>query len=204
MSPIRKLLAITFLLLAASGVAVLMFHMVTGQHEEPQHATVLPATTALPPFALLDQDGNRFTQSDFAGDWSLVFFGFTHCPDICPATLQQLTIAKARLEEAGADFPRIVFVSVDPERDTPQKMAAYVAHFGAGIVGLTGDLEELRKLTAPLGIYFAKSGEETDNYSVDHAAVVLLINREAEWTALFSAPHSVEAFVDDLPILTGG
>jgi protein SCO1/2 len=169
----------------------------------PRTATVLPAPDALPEFSLVDQDGNAVGRDLFVGQWDLVFFGFTHCPDICPATLQQLSLARARvLDEGNGTFPDIILISVDPERDTAEVLDEYVGHFGAGVKGVTGSLDELRKLTASLGIFFQKTGTENDNYRVDHSAVVIVINSNAELHALFSAPHDIDHFVQDIPLIT--
>ena len=143
----------------------------------PRIATVLPAPAELPDFSLLDQDGRPVGRGVFEGQWDLVFFGFTHCPDICPLTLQVLSDARQQLAESGQDpLPRIVLVSVDPERDTPELMASYVAYFGEENLGITGELAEIRKLTDGLGIFFEKAAGQNDNYSVDHSSVVLLLD----------------------------
>jgi len=172
-----------------------------GMRETPTHATVLPESMPLPQFSLVDQSGKPFTRDNLLGSWHLLFFGFTNCPDICPATLQQLAIAGRRVAEQGETFPGVILVSVDPERDTPDTLRAYTEHFGDNVVGVTGSVDELRKLTAALGIYFAKSDEANGNYSVDHSAAVLLLNDEAEWTAVFSAPQDIDALIHDVPIL---
>jgi len=195
------------LLLAAAAGAWLSFGLSTPA-PLPIAATVLPAPGLLPEFSLQDQHGQSIGRDDFKGHWSLVFFGFTHCPDICPTTLQVLATAKQQLAEQGMQsLPQIVLVSVDPERDTPDVIGQYVDYFGDGNLGLTGDLEELRKLTGGLGIYFEKSPLDTDatddNYSVDHSAVVLVINPRAQFHALFSAPHTVENLMNDLPLILG-
>jgi protein SCO1/2 len=202
MSPIRKFLSIAFLFLAFSGGSILLFLALQGNRTTVEFATVLPAPTPLPAFALTDHQGEAFTRDSLRGDWSIIFFGFTHCPDICPATLQQLAIARSRLVESGEGFPRIILISVDPERDTPDVMASYVSNFGPGVTGVSGDLSELTRLTKAMGIYFAKSGDTNGNYSVDHSAAVLIINSAAEWHALFSTPHSVGNFVHDMPLVT--
>jgi protein SCO1/2 len=168
----------------------------------PQTATVLPAATDLAEFSLLDQDSAAFTRSSFEGRWNLVFFGFTHCPDICPLTLQILSTARQQMADAGQDeLPRIVLVSVDPERDTPEAIGNYVAHFGEDTIGVTGDMAELRKLTEGLGVFFEKSGIEGDNYSVDHSAVVVVVDPDGRFHSLFGAPHKPENFAHDLPII---
>lgn len=168
----------------------------------PQTATLLPAPAELPEFSLLDQHAEPVSRDVFAGHWNLVFFGFTHCPDVCPTTLQVLASARQQLADAGQDpLPRIVLVSVDPERDTPELMGQYVDYFGEGNLGITGELDEVRKLTNGLGIYFEKSAQNGEDYSVDHSAVVIVVNPDGGFHALFGAPHKAENFVHDLPIL---
>ena len=170
----------------------------------PRTATVLPAPDALPEFSLVDQDGNAVGRELFVGQWDLVFFGFTHCPDVCPLTLKTLADAKRKLAAAGQrPLPRIVLVSVDPERDTPAVLAEYVGYFGPDVVGLTGSPDELRRLTGPLGVYFEKRGAG-DDYSVDHSAFVMVVNPAGEFSALFSSPHEVDNFVHDLPLIMAG
>lgn len=165
-------------------------------------AFLLPTPNSLPEFSLLDQAGNVVTRDTFKNHWNLVFFGFTHCPDICPTTLQVLATARTELMAAGQQpIPRIVLVSVDPERDSPDVIGRYVDHFGAGNLGVTGQLDELRKLTSGLGIYFEKQAGDEDNYAVDHSAAVLLINPDGEFHALFSGPHEVQNYVHDIPLL---
>jgi protein SCO1/2 len=167
-------------------------------------AFIIPTPGALPEFALIDQSTAEVTADTFRGQWDLVFFGFTNCPDICPTTLQILANAKRELIEAGADsLPRIVLVSVDPARDTPEVLGQYVEYFGEDNLAVTGDLAEIVKLTSALGIYFEKSSTEGENYTVNHSAAVLVINPQAEFSALFSAPHVVENYVHDLPIIMG-
>jgi protein SCO1/2 len=168
----------------------------------PQTATLLPATTELAEFSLLDQDNVPFTRSSFEGRWNLVFFGFTHCPDVCPLTLQVLAAARQQMVDEGREeLPRIVLVSVDPERDTPQVLGQYVAHFGDDTIGVSGELSELRKLTDGLGIYFEKSALDGDSYSVDHSAVVIVVDPDGRFHSLFGAPHIAENFAHDLPII---
>lgn len=169
----------------------------------PQHATVLAERLPLPEFSLLDQDNAPFTREDLRGRTSLVFFGFTHCPDICPATLQQLAVARKRIAERAGEggVPGIVLISVDPERDTPAALREYVSHFGAGVTGVTGEPEELRKLTAALGIYHEKANDDGGDYTVNHSTAVLVVDDNARLQALFSAPHSPERFVRDVPLL---
>lgn len=167
-----------------------------------QTATVLPAATELADFSLLDQNGNAFASADFSGQWNLVFFGFTHCPDICPLTLQVLANAQQILASEGVrTLPRIVLVSVDPERDTPALLGQYVSHFGSNVLGVTGTVAEIRKLTSGLGIYFEKSNVNGDDYSVDHSAVVIVVNPDGKFHALFGTPHTAENIAHDMQLI---
>jgi protein SCO1/2 len=170
-----------------------------------QRATVLPTPMPLPDFQLVDQDGAPFTRDSLRDRQTLLFFGFTHCPDICPATLQQLALARnelvGRLPQDVAP-PDILLISVDPDRDTPEVLKVYTAIFGPGAYGATGELDKLLALTSTLGIFF-ETGEANDSgYTVNHSAAVLLVNDRAELQAVFSAPHDVGSFVSDLLLLT--
>ena len=202
MSPRNIFVAAVAVIAIATG-AWLSFRM-AAPPAEPRVATLLPGGVELPEFSLLDHTGSPVDQNVFDGHWNLVFFGFTHCPDICPLTLQVLANARAQLAADGFEpLPRIVLVSVDPERDTPDKLAQYVGYFGDQNLGITGDLDELRKLTGALGIWFEKSSLDGENYGVDHAAAVLLIGPDGQYRAVFSAPHEAENFVHDVPIIMG-
>ncbi len=203
MNIMRRLLVGIFVTLAFVGGSFFLFKTFQQNNAQPAFATVWPSPMPLPDFNMVDQTGRPIERADLDGKWHLVFFGFTHCPDICPATLQQLSIARQQLIEIGARAPEIILVTVDPERDTPQIMAAYVGHFGPGVSGLTGDLSELRKLTSTAGIFFEKVADSNGAYTVDHSAVVLLLNDNGAIHASFSAPHRIENFVHDLPLVMG-
>jgi protein SCO1/2 len=203
MNPRSLVLALVFAVALAAGA---FFALRVQEPAVPVSALVLPNPDPVPSFALLDQHGSEIDESVFQGQWDLVFFGFTHCPDICPTTLQVLAAARRELE-TGKLTPnlRIVLVSVDPERDTPEIIGQYVDYFGDGNLGITGSLEEIRKLTGELGIYFEKQPANDDgNYNVDHSGAVLVMDPEGRFSALFGGPHSVENYVHDLPIITAG
>lgn len=190
------------LLLGSALAAGLFAAMKSGTPAQAQSATILPMATELPEFSLVDQHGDTIDASSFRGQWDLVFFGFTHCPDVCPMTLQVLAQVRRELVESGAKTaPRIVLVSVDPERDTPDILGRYVDYFGPDNLAVTGNLEQLRKLTSGLGVYFEKVDTETENYGVDHSAAVLVINPDGKFTALFGAPHIVADYLHDFPII---
>ena len=168
---------------------------------EVQKAFIIPLPDQLPEFSLLDQFDNPVGANIFDDEWSLVFFGFTNCPDVCPTTMQLLSRVKNELATMQKTAPRIVLVSVDPERDTPELLGRYVNYFGEDNLGLTGELAEIKKLTGALGIYFEKTSVDDANYSVDHSAAVIVINPDGQFSALFSAPHNIADYIHDLPII---
>lgn len=146
-------------------------------------------------FNVIDQDGQAFTQDDLRNRWSLLFFGFTRCPDICPVTLSVLAQAKSGLAAAAGEVPlQVVFVSVDPERDTPPQLAEYVRYFDPDFVGLGGTLDQIRALTSQLGVaFFHGTATPAGDYSVDHSAAIFVIDPRARFVGVLSAPHQPES-----------
>jgi len=200
MQPRNLLIGLVLGIAIAAGLALALRD--SSEQAVPRNATILPAGNTLPDFALLDQDGAPVDKTVFEGQWDVLFFGFTNCPDICPATMTVLGQAKRQLEAEGRQpLPRVVLVSVDPERDTPEAMARYIGYFGDDNLGLTGELAEVRKLTDALGIFFQKAGGEEAAYVVDHSTVVLVIDPQGRLKALFSTPHTVADLVHDLPLI---
>jgi len=168
-------------------------------------ATYLPEGRAVVDFQLLDHNGEPFTRDRFREQWTLVFFGFTNCPDICPMAMHQLAAVHERLDEKGiGDKVRTVFVTVDPERDTQETLAAYVPSFRGDFVGVTGDMEQIDVLARDLGIAHVRRGEAGDaDYMVDHGSAILLISPEARLQAVFQAPHQVGRMSMDLDRILG-
>lgn len=167
----------------------------------PEVATVLPGPIEVPEFALQDQSGDVFSRDSLDGHMTLVFFGFTHCPDVCPLTLQKLASVRRELVEQGYDvIPRIVFVSVDPERDSRERVSAYVGAFGAGLIGVRGPIGQVDRLAGALGAYHARP-ESDDGYDVQHSSAVFVVDDAGRYRAVFSAPIAVDALVRDWPRL---
>ena len=169
--------------------------------KSPEYSTVLTKPIKLDEFMLTADDDSVFSNQSLKDKWSLLFFGYTHCPDVCPLTLHQLAQANKELADKLDSIPDIIMVSVDPDRDTSEILQKYVRSFGENVSGVTGKNEELDKLTSQLGIFYNANKHEGENYSVNHSAAVILINKNAEFHAVFSAPHSIEHFVSDLPLL---
>lgn len=152
----------------------------------------------LDPFTLIDQRGQSFGLARVLGQWSFAFFGFTHCPDVCPTTLLTYQQMRRLLGDELERKPRVqfLFVSVDPERDTPQVLDSYVSYFGEGLLGLTGDGDTIRALSQQLGAFFRIVDQPGGDYLVEHSGSILLIDPEGRLAAVFPSPHRPAALVD--------
>jgi protein SCO1 len=137
------------------------------------------------PFSLVDQDGKPVTEKDLAGSPSLVFFGFTHCPDVCPTTLQDMTLLYQALGPK-ADRLKAYFVTVDPERDTPEQMKSYLSAFDPHIRGLTGDRAALDPMLKAYRVYSKKVPTEGGDYTMDHTALVYLMDKDGHFASAFN------------------
>lgn len=156
---------------------------------------------ALPEFELLDHRQRPLTRASLTGKWNLMFFGFTHCPDVCPIALQTLDQVLRSIDDPDVSAAlQVYFVSVDPYRDTPERLAEYVTYFNTAFIGATAPLEKLRELTRPLGIAheIRNRSEASEAYDVDHSGAVVLINPRAEFAGLFGAPLQADAMARDL------
>lgn len=200
-SKLTTIMLVTVVALA-SAVAGFAFWKITelSRQTELQSLIVLPEAREIPAFSLVDQDGQSFQHEHMTGTWSLLFFGFTHCPDICPGTLYDLQLLKNAVDEEASDIPhQVIFFSVDPERDTPERLKEYVTYFDPDFLAVTGAHEQLLPLTRKLGIAYRI--EEHDDgqaaYNVDHSASVLLINPEGRLHGVFPAPHDAAAMTAD-------
>ena len=144
------------------------------------------------PFSLVNQDGKRVTEKDFLGNYMLVFFGYTYCPDVCPTELQVMTAA---LDQLGPEASRIqpVFVSIDPARDTPEVLKAYVANFGPRLMGLTGTAEEVAAIAKAYRVYYAKAGNSTSatDYLMDHSSIIYLMGPDGRFVK--HVPYTTDA-----------
>ena len=161
-------------------------------------ATVLPQTVALPQIELIDHNGQRFTLDQLRGRFSLLFFGFTNCPDVCPLTLKVLADTRAAIVQRAPTLdPTVVFVSVDGRRDTPERIASYLNSFDTTFIGATGSDEALAPLLKTLGVTVERHGHGGENYNVVHNSTVFVVGPQAEWIALSSAPHNPATIAAD-------
>jgi protein SCO1 len=148
------------------------------------------------PFHLTDQNGKPRSDSDFRGQYLLVFFGYTNCPDVCPTTLQTITNA---MDGLGSDAAKVtpIFITVDPERDTPSVLKAYAANFTPRLVALSGSPDDIASVAKLYRIYYKKVGEGTD-YSMDHTALIYLMGPDGNYLAHFSPEATADDIVKDL------
>jgi len=157
--------------------------------------TWLPQGRTLSDFHLTDDAGKPFSLSELQGHPTLVFFGFTHCPDVCPTTL--IKLAQVRKLSALPDL-RVVLVTVDPQRDTPELLSHYVHAFDGSFVGLTGDPTVIKKMATEFGVAVARVDLPGGDYTMDHSAVVFLLDDHAHEVALFTPPFDARAMSQDL------
>ncbi|MFC1589222.1 SCO family protein [Pseudomonadota bacterium] len=167
-------------------------------------ATILYDPSPITSFRLTDHNGNAFNQDNLTGKWSILTFGYTHCPDICPTTLNILNQVDKLLKESNnANQPQFVFVSLDPERDSVAQLAEYIPWFNKEFIGLTGTKEQVEVLTKVLGILNQKREVEGDgNYQIDHTVTVMIVDTKAQLRALSSAPHDAQTLANDFVEIT--
>jgi len=162
---------------------------------------VLPRERALPQVALIDQDGQPFGTDALRGRWTLLFFGFTHCPDICPTTLADVRRLLSQLEPEVRDQLQVILVSADPARDTPEQLKQYLGFYRAGFLGLTGEMEQLQRFSRGLGLPFVPTSETQGNYSVSHSGNLALVGPDATLRGHLRAPLKLEGLQRALPEL---
>jgi len=153
------------------------------------------------PFALIDQTGTRRTDADFRGKLMLVYFGFTYCPDVCPTDLLQMTLALDQLGAAG-EAVQPIFITVDPERDTPAHLKEYMSLFHPRFVGLTGEAAAIREAARAYRAYYAKVALVNGDYTLDHSAFIYLMDRNGEYLDFFPPGTSAELIASALRAVT--
>lgn len=202
-TPLFALVVLLGSLGAAAGFWLSQQHFGGGQ-TPALTATLLNPPRALGPFALIDHNNQRFGPEQLKGKWSFVFFGYTHCPDVCPSAMTMLNVVAMALEKDGGNDARFLFVTVDPQRDSVEQLSKYVPYFNKAFIGLTeADKGGILSLTAQLGIPYMQvpAKGDNENYHVDHSSSILLFNPNGHLQALFSAPHDPTVLINDFRIL---
>ena len=201
-----KLLSFAFLCVtAAAGVAAALIW----PHKPSVALTtgaVLVPSRALADFSLIDSQGRSFGPANLRGHWSLLFFGYTNCPDFCPTTLATLAALQKRLRAAkGVAPPQVIFVSVDAKRDTPAQLAKYVPYFDPDFIGLTApDQPAIEALAKKWGVAVMIRPATDGNYTVDHSGDIFVIDPAGKLAAILSGPFTVDALLGDIKRIVAG
>jgi protein SCO1/2 len=181
---------LVFLLLVAAGLGAFLWF--EGDRVPRMGQTLVSGQIAVGgPYALTDQDGKPRASSDFAGKYQLIYFGYTFCPDVCPTTL---ALMGAALDRLGPTQDRIVpvFITIDPERDTPEVLKKYVAAFGPRFVGLTGTPDEIAKVEKEYRVYAKKGPVENGTYAMDHSSVIYLMGPDGKLASFYDEATTPE------------
>jgi len=179
--------------LVAAGLGVLLW-----QQSSPSPEVRSTAIGSIGgPFTLTGSDGQPFASSRLHGKPAAIFFGFTHCPDVCPTTLARLTKLRRQLGK-GDDALSIVFITVDPERDGPKEVGSYAGLFGTPVIGLTGSTADIERVKKQFGAFSAKVSQPGGGYSVDHTASVFLMDKNGQFVATLSPEEGDQVALDKL------
>ena len=183
---------------AAGLILARVFAPVRQALPQTERATLLPQPRALGVLALVGQDGNPLPADFFVGHWTLVFFGFTRCPDICPTTLATLAQASKQLADLPlTQRPRVLLVTIDPERDPPEHLAAYVHFFDPDFMGASGSLEATAAAAAAFGVPYSKVAMPDGGYTMDHGSGIFVVGPSGGIDAYLSAPHDAAVIARD-------
>ncbi|MBT8047935.1 MAG: SCO family protein [Xanthomonadales bacterium] len=202
-----RLVALAILVGAISAVGgISLWNVLQGPEKSASSSStlmILPEPRVIADFALVDDQNRPFTLENLRGHWTVLFFGFTHCPDICPSALYDLNLVSQSLGELAGETPpdvRFVFVSIDPERDTPEKLAQYVGYFNPEFTGVTGPEEQLAPMAMQLGIAYQIEPHDpgAEQYDVYHTASFLLTDPDGRLHGVFPAPHDAQKITHDL------
>ena len=185
------------------------FHAPAAPTPPPVKAvTLMPSPRTLPAFSLQQSDGTPLAADELKGHWTLVFLGFTHCPDICPTTLAQLAGAQKQWASMpDASRPRVLFISADPERDSPELTGKYAHAFHADTLAATAPIPQLEAFARSLSLVFMKSpgaSGKPDDYSIDHSAALVVLDPQARMVGVVQPPFDVKGIANDLAALTEG
>jgi protein SCO1/2 len=186
-------------------LGLLVSRVLSGDTDSQQNALIdagvilLPQGRLLPELSMSDQNGQPVRLDQLQGKWTLLFFGYTYCPDICPTTLAQLRQIRGELPAATRDHLRVVLVSVDPERDTPQQLKQYLEYFDKSFIGLTGSVAQIQTLANAVSIPFIPADTRKPGYTVDHSGNLALLGPDGTQRGFIRAPFNTQKLLAQLP-----
>ncbi len=185
-------LVVAFILLVVYGFIWRMNQPVIMSDEQlrANGAVVLDKPRIFSDFELVDHNGKPFNIARMQDVWSIVFFGFSNCPDICPTTLAILNDTYSKMKDSEKEKLQVIMISLDPERDTVEALAEYVPYFNSEFIGVTGNKHLIRRLTAEINVAYNIVPLEGGDYTVDHSTQLVLINPKGHYHGFFRAPHS--------------
>lgn len=196
------LLGVALVAAVAAAATMIWLPQAGTSDERDLVATHLPQAREIPAVNLQQHTGQTWQAAHPQGRWQLVFFGFTYCPDVCPTTLADLAGMLERLEPDSTPTPEVVFISVDPDRDSLQRLDDYVGHFHDDFVGVTGARDQIDTLTQALGIAYTLHEPGADGqYAVDHSSAILLLNPQGQLQALWQPPHGRSVLAEEFKII---
>lgn len=166
-------------------------------------ATVFTQPRSIHPFQLIDANNQPLTLENLKDQWSLLFFGFTHCPDLCPTTLATLNLAYQKLESNHAKLPQLIFISVDPQRDDPERMHDYLISFNPHFLGASGEPTAIDQLAHELSVLYTKTTNQ-NQVSIDHSGALLIINPQGQFYGVFTTPHDANKIAQDMQQIMRG
>ena len=187
----HKIILVVVFIAAAIMSSIFVFRMSHSQNQAlsaDEYSTIFTAPRDLKDFELVKSTGSPFKQTDLLNHWTLLFFGFTHCPNVCPTTMTMLSNAYPDLHKAYPNV-QVVLISLDPERDSVDVLANYTKRFHADFIGASGKIQELRKLQSQLGIFSSK-----ENGELQHTSSILLINPQGKWAGIFKSDMTPTQF----------
>ncbi|MCE0724811.1 MULTISPECIES: SCO family protein [Legionella] len=208
-----KAKSVTFTVVVLLALAGLFSGIFVGQHVHFKkkidvstfHGTYLENPRPVNRFSLTGIDAKSFDNNSLKGKWTVMFFGFTNCGYVCPTTMAELTKMYHLLEDKGVkNLPRIVMISIDPERDHQEKLASYVTSFHPDFYGARGDEESIKSMTREMGIAYAKvieNGNDSTNYDIQHSGALMLFNPQGKLNAFFTTPHHADLLAKDYLLL---
>ena len=193
----RSTLALLAAIVFISGAVALGFMLMPTSNTNPQIVTGKALIGG--PFTLTNHKGKRVTEKDFMGKFSLIYFGYTYCPDVCPAELQ---VMAAAIDKLGTKKNLVtpVFITIDPERDTVEQMNSYVSNFHEQLIGLTGTPQEIKAAAKAYKIYYKKAGDDpsSTDYAMDHSSIVYLMSPEGKYLTHFSYGTGVDKMAEGI------
>ena len=184
------------------ALALTLFACQSNEPIQYQSLKLFPQGKAFSGFSLTDHHARNLDKNTFKDKTSVVFFGFTNCPDICPTTLQELKLTDKLLKESGQTSPSFVFISVDPDRDQTDNLKSYIEYFNPEFTAATGDAANILSLASQLGVAYHVEDHDQEQivYDVDHSSALFLINNKGERIGIFPAPHNAAALAADLTL----